>query len=767
MASEPLCRDLRTVVSAVNILDGSRFRIDGYKHKVDDSTAAPWIGDTPAPSSLAAALAQSLYHRLYCRPGPATVRPHDPLGLRRHLARLSAANTGHGTWESGWLCHTADDDAAIAERQGVLFRVPGVLLRGGAGGPRRGERCRVRIPEESQWLLPGFYLARGDAEGAPDDAGDALLRFYWHLRAAGAAAWIRTLTARLNQRQIPFSLKALVDPRDYRRADAGVLYLEGADYAAARENIVHGWREVRRQLRPEVPLCTAWLAPGLGVAEGSPDRESFGQQRCQVIAAALAGAFEENRISLAEQSAAVAAGFRAAGLDPRQPHLAPGSTASYRPWSERELTPSERRRPGRPLSFGEAARRIADTLCREAFWHDGRCNWVGCHRYPGFTDREDGGARVAALPADIYQGGAGVGLFLAELYVVTGEATYRETALGALRQALAARSETPHFRQLSFYCGRLGVAWAADRVAKLTGEEALASETRVVLAELLATPGEEHLLDVISGNAGAIPALLELHRSTGEARCLSTAVALGEEIVDAGRRAGEIWSWSNERVAGSGAEDPPLTGLAHGAAGLGLALYELFAAAGGRPFLTAARGAFAYEDALFDRRHRNWPDLCDVGDAEAAPKFKVAWCHGAPGIVLSRLRALSIDSDRASAYEAAARAGLETVLHTLDELATADCADTSLCHGLCGLIEIAMVGSRILGEEAPRETAESALERLVEDHATRNDWPSGVLSPGRNPSLLLGEAGVGLALLRLAHPGRTPTVLLPGNGEST
>ncbi len=37
--------------------------------------------------------------------------------------------------------------------------------------------------------------------------------------------------------------------------------------------------------------------------------------------------------------------------------------------------------------------------------------------------------------------------------------------------------------------------------------------------------------------------------------------------------------------------DPPLTGLSHGAAGVALALYELFARTGDGTYLAAARGA--------------------------------------------------------------------------------------------------------------------------------------------------------------------------------
>ncbi len=70
----------------------------------------------------------------------------------------------------------------------------------------------------------------------------------------------------------------------------------------------------------------------------------------------------------------------------------------------------------------------------------------------------------------------------------------------------------------------------------------------------------------------------------------------------------------------------------HGAAGLGLALLELYAAIGRPDFLDAARRAFEYEDSLFDPDPGNWrvlrPDV-------PPPGFTCTWCYGAAGIALS------------------------------------------------------------------------------------------------------------------------------------
>jgi lantibiotic modifying enzyme len=194
---------------------------------------------------------------------------------------------------------------------------------------------------------------------------------------------------------------------------------------------------------------------------------------------------------------------------------------------------------------------------------------------------------------------------------------------------------------------------------------------------------------------------------------------------------------------------------------MALALWELFAATDREDFRDAAGRAFAYEDRLFDAARGNWPDFrqrpAGMGDAE---RFSTAWCHGAPGIALARLRASQLDLQERESHRAVAAAGLATTARALAGALRSKGGDTSLCHGLTGLAEILWIGGRILGEPRHCELAESATRTMLAWYAHR-DWPSGAPSHGPNPSLLLGTAGVGYWLLRLHSDGAVPSVLLP------
>jgi lantibiotic modifying enzyme len=142
-----------------------------------------------------------------------------------------------------------------------------------------------------------------------------------------------------------------------------------------------------------------------------------------------------------------------------------------------------------------------------------------------------------------------------------------------------------------------------------------------------------------------------------------------------------------------------------------------------------------------------------------------AWCHGAPGVALARLRALTLDRSHGEPYASMARVGLATTLEVIDKNLKHPDQDTSLCHGLGGLMDILLSAGRLLEDGSYLERAFSLARALIERHARSGDWPSGLVSRGTNPSLMLGSAGIGYSFLRLVDPATVPSILLLAPGE--
>ena len=363
--------------------------------------------------------------------------------------------------------------------------------------------------------------------------------------------------------------------------------------------------------------------------------------------------------------------------------------------------------------FLEVAWSIGARLCRDAMWDGDRCNWLG-DSLEGWT------VAHRSFGPDLYAGTSGIALFLATLNRFAPDPIVAQTAMGAVRQAISRAEDVAADVRPSLYAGWIGIALALVRIADLLDEPSLREEA---LALVDAQGGRDpSSLDVMTGAAGAVLGLLALGR-----------------VEEARRHAA--------RLAAHEFRDGDLTGFAHGAAGMALALLE-------SGFHDAARRGFAYERRWFSPERQNWPDLRPfVSPDPRRPVYAAVWCHGAPGIGLSRLRAYERTGDET--YRGEAEAALATTM-----AASAD--NFSLCHGLAGNAELFLDAADVLHDPRYLTVAELVADRGIQAfHLPRNPWPCGVTGGGETPGLLTGLAGIGWFYLRMHDPAAVPTVLVP------
>ena len=405
--------------------------------------------------------------------------------------------------------------------------------------------------------------------------------------------------------------------------------------------------------------------------------------------------------------------------------------------------------------FLAAAWTLGARLCRDALWAGERCNWLG-----DSMEFVDGDWKVVhrAFGPDLYAGTSGIALFLARLHEHTGEAVFRTTALGAARHAVSRMDAIAAPARAGVYSGLTGIAFAlTDAGSRLDAPElieAAGATLRSLADDDIAVAG----LDVVGGSAGAIPALLLLRRRHPALGLAELAVRHGKRLIETAQPDGEdAWSWDTLGTPGQ----RNLTGFSHGTAGVGWALLELHRATGEDDFLHAAHRAFGYERRWFNSRQDNWPDLRSIASpqADAEPNCTIAWCHGAPGIGLSRLRAWQLTGDTTALQEA--QAALRSTSSFLRQMATGGPIDFSLCHGLGGDADLLIEASRILGDLGYLALAQEIGRAGIERYA-QVAWPCGIPGGGEAPNLMLGLAGIGHFFLRLHDSAATPSVLIVG-----
>ena len=401
----------------------------------------------------------------------------------------------------------------------------------------------------------------------------------------------------------------------------------------------------------------------------------------------------------------------------------------------------------------DVAQRIGMQLCRDAVRWNGRANWLGdsmelCGDQWRVAHKSFGG--------DLYGGTSGIALFLAQLDRFRPDPLLRETARAALEHALPKNGVVHADESSAFYNGAFGAGFAAAEIGALFDDASLVERGLAVVKKATAEISEP-LFDVLTGSAGWIGPLLRLHARTGEKWMLDGVKRAGEHLLRTVNRSERGVSWGSipKEVA---AHD--LTGYSHGTAGAGVALLELHHATGEQKYLDVANEAFAYERSWFSQEHQNWPDFRSRINAEGQPEqfsCGLAWCHGAPGIGLSRLRAWQLTADSAYRDEAviALRATQAPLSQPSGELPFA------LCHGMAGNAELFIEAADVIDDPQWMGVAEAIGVRGIDYyHHTRRRWPCGVQGGGETPGLLLGLAGIGWFYLRLHDPKGVPSMLL-------
>jgi type 2 lantibiotic biosynthesis protein LanM len=299
------------------------------------------------------------------------------------------------------------------------------------------------------------------------------------------------------------------------------------------------------------------------------------------------------------------------------------------------------------------------------------------------------------------------------------------------------------------FAGWGGVLYALTHLAALWGDEGLLDEAEACALRMAPEIARDEQGDVMAGAAGCLVCLLGLWRARRAESLLDLAAQCGERLLDCARPMERGLGWVVP-IAGP----RPLAGFSHGAAGISWALLQLAEATGARRYRDAALGALEYERSLYSAEQANWPDLragAEVVPGE--PHFMCAWCHGAAGIALGRLDSLS----RLNGEDLVlARAEAETAVRTT--LASGFGRGHSLCHGDLGNLEALTLAAAVL-EDPDLGARASRLAGGILADGRRHGWRLGLAVAAEAPGMMIGLAGIGHGLLRLAAPRRVPAVV--------
>lgn len=397
----------------------------------------------------------------------------------------------------------------------------------------------------------------------------------------------------------------------------------------------------------------------------------------------------------------------------------------------------------------KVAKIIADDLEHEALKaSDGSMAWIALEYL-----KEADVFQFKPISYNLYSGATGIGFFFAALFKVTGEEKYHDLSKAAMAPIMRIVDE--EMNELLRYSGVgggvglgsliYGFASIADFL-KDTPFGKTAKEYGLKCAAHIETEALEidKKFDLIFGTAGLLLGLIKLYKVTGDENVLSKVSLTADYLVQNCKSTGQ----GDNLIPTYGPK--VVTGLSHGASGIALALLKTFEITKDEKYKTTAMAHFDFEEEIYDADAANYPTYQSTPTEKA---FITAWCHGAPGIGLTRLMAYKITRDE-NLIPQIEKNLVVTSAFSLEHL-------DHICCGNFGRLDIQMEHALFFEDgralSGIKKEAQYIVNRFYESNGFRLfiDAPTKVFSPG----LFVGATGIAYSLLRIAFPGKLPSVL--------
>ncbi len=406
-----------------------------------------------------------------------------------------------------------------------------------------------------------------------------------------------------------------------------------------------------------------------------------------------------------------------------------------------------------------AAEAVGDRLAQLAFQDGGTAQWLGVNSYGGEN------RTLGVLRSDLFHGLTGIALFLGWLGELTGGTRHTRLARRAIRTALTQLGQGELAGRGGF-AGLGGAVYALSELGRLWADEGLTGTAGSYAAEIAAQSADDTDYDFATGSAGGIAALAALCQAGAAEQLADHVRVLADHLLTAAIRMPAGVGWVPRTLRELRSQTRPISGFAHGGAGIAAALSQAWQLIGDDRYRQAACEAVAYEQSSFDPGTGRWRELRDRegwGITEEFPD-RGFWCYGGAGIGLGRLLArpsltAPMPASTVSASTAPARLAGTEIDSALTMATTQPPGSHCLCHGDLGNLELFLQAAEILREQRWHRAARLRVAEIlasIDSHGWQCGTPLGVQVPG----LMTGLAGIGLGLLRVAEPDRVPAALI-------
>lgn len=370
-------------------------------------------------------------------------------------------------------------------------------------------------------------------------------------------------------------------------------------------------------------------------------------------------------------------------------------------------------------------------------------NWIGVKLF-GIKENQ---WMIQALPNTLYDGTVGINLVFHLYEWIYQDKKYHEICevldnriLRYIDTISDGKKSIAEFNT-GVFCGEGSILYALNVLYEIYDDSKYKLYFDKWLSCMETIISEDCLFDLISGNSGIVLVLINMYKKTGTPTYLQKAIQIAEQLIeDMVTDNGKV-GWKSEVVP------EVLAGFAHGNSGFIEMFSRLYEVYPQTKYLRVLSRLVEYENSLYSEKNNNWTDLRKFPEEDQNRDQPIAWCHGAAGILLSRL----------TLYNAIKNSG-ETVLlqQVIKDISLAKNkliedglhAGFCLCHGNMGNLLILKRYAEIFGDKQVRSICASRFEQILEFLNDQNILPTELYNPG----FMTGLSGIVYALLKYTMP---------------
>ena len=381
--------------------------------------------------------------------------------------------------------------------------------------------------------------------------------------------------------------------------------------------------------------------------------------------------------------------------------------------------------PTKKAELLKAANAIGEKLLSEAIYDTTlqKVTWISFDIF----DSKPGAVNIRPCSLYLYDGISGFLLFFHLLFHYLGQNRYKkiinllETQLFDYTDSIINANAKPHSTNSGIYNGEASIVYLY-LILFWTTKKKIYLEYAINHSSILVTIAKlDQNNDLLYGKAGAILVFCYLFQTLNDKKYLDIAEEIAVFLINACIKTKNGIGWKYKGFS------HPLLGMAHGNAGIIIALAKLYQLTKKQKYYKYLHLSIKYEDNNFNESLQDWKDF---RNEKHLIETEVAWCHGSGGILLSRIIVSKIVLDKH--IDQICTLDIKRATHKI--CSKAQKKSLCLCHGECG---IRLILRYALQKKFPAiRTTPSLIDSIY-----INEW--------YNPGLMNGYSGIGYYLVTL------------------